>query len=82
MHKPHSAAPAAAPPQVSLAQCSDTDNTTVLIAFSAAVWSIYLATLSPGVAGGDTGELLTEACHLGELLILEHLSSVILLTCK
>ncbi|KAJ8599309.1 hypothetical protein CTAYLR_005324 [Chrysophaeum taylorii] len=29
------------------------------------VWLMYIITVAPSVAGGDSGELLAEACHLG-----------------
>jgi hypothetical protein len=35
------------------------------VSLSALVLSVYWRTLSPGVAGGDTGELLAESCQLG-----------------
>ncbi|KAG5193112.1 hypothetical protein JKP88DRAFT_240753 [Tribonema minus] len=35
------------------------------VALTVGIFSVYLVTLAPGVAGGDTGELLSEACHLG-----------------
>lgn len=32
---------------------------------AAAIFAVYLATLSPSIAGGDSGELVSEGCHLG-----------------
>ena len=29
------------------------------------VLSVYGATIAPSIAGGDSGELVAEACHLG-----------------
>ena len=29
------------------------------------IFSIYFTTLSPSIAGGDSGELVAEGCHLG-----------------
>lgn len=31
----------------------------------AVVQAIYLSTVAPGIAGGDSGELVAESCHLG-----------------
>lgn len=37
----------------------------VAAALAAFVLSVYVKTLYPSVAGGDSGELVAESCHLG-----------------
>ena len=41
-------------------QNSNTYKSAILIASASIIFSGYFATLSPSVAGGDTGELLAE----------------------
>lgn len=49
----------------SLEQRAPGPSISSLSIFGVSLFCIYMATLSPGVAGGDSGELLAEACNLG-----------------
>lgn len=37
----------------------------VLVAASCVIFAVYLRTLSASIAGGDSGEIVAEGCHLG-----------------
>ena len=39
--------------------------TSVLAAAAVAIFSVYVITASPSIAGGDSGELVAEGCSLG-----------------
>ena len=40
-------------------------STSVLAAAAVAIFSVYVITASPSIAGGDSGELVAEGCSLG-----------------
>ncbi|CAM9699721.1 unnamed protein product [Choristocarpus tenellus] len=39
----------------------------LLAMFCMITFAVYLSTVAPGIAGGDSGELVAESCHLGTI---------------